>query len=65
MQELKGQSGILGAALSGAGPSVLIFLDPRASLAKARIVVAERITKNGLTAELISTSITTRGGNRK
>ena len=33
LQELKG-NGILGAALSGAGPSVLIFLDPRTSLEK-------------------------------
>ena len=29
LQELKGQGGVLGAVLSGAGPSVLIFLDPR------------------------------------
>ncbi len=60
-QELRGQAGILGAALSGAGPSVLIFLDPRASAAKARRVVSERIKRQGLTAELISTSITLRG----
>ena len=39
LQELKGKDGILGAALSGAGPSVLIFLDPkheRAALQKTR-----------------------------
>lgn len=60
-QELRGQAGILGAVLSGAGPSVLIFLDPRASAAKARRVVSERIKRQGLTAELISTSITLRG----
>jgi len=29
LQELKGKYGILGAVLSGAGPSVLMFLDPR------------------------------------
>ncbi len=29
LQELKGKGGILGAVLSGAGPSVLVFLDPR------------------------------------
>src|SRR5208337_1842769 len=44
LQELKGKHGILGAALSGAGPSVLIFVDPRrnpgASLQKARHIVA-------------------------
>jgi homoserine kinase len=37
LQELKGRDGILGAALSGAGPSVLIFLDPRASQRKTQI----------------------------
>jgi len=62
MQELRGQAGILGAALSGAGPSVLIFLDPRASLPRARKFVAEHIARAGLTAELIPTSITPRGG---
>jgi homoserine kinase len=61
-QELKGKGGILGAALSGAGPSVLIFLDPGASLPKARKIVAEHIAQDGLTAELIPTSITSRGG---
>jgi len=60
-QQLKGQAGILGAALSGAGPSVLIFLDPRVSAAKARKVVSEQIERQRLTAELISTSITLRG----
>ena len=29
LKELTGESGILGAALSGAGPSVLVFLDPK------------------------------------
>src|ERR1700758_1862939 len=35
LQELRGKGGILGAALSGAGPSVLVFLDPRTSLSRA------------------------------
>ena len=50
---------ILGAALSGAGPSVLIFLDPRASLQKTRRT-RHRLTLRdaGLAAELIPTSIT-------
>ena len=65
LQELKGKSGVLGAALSGAGPSVLIFLDPRASLPKARRLVADHLarnqSRNRLTAELILTSITPRG----
>src|SRR5579863_7726931 len=40
LQQLRGRAGILGAVLSGAGPSVLIFLDPRASASKARQLVA-------------------------
>lgn len=61
LQELKGKDGILGAALSGAGPSVLIFLDPRASLQKTRRLVAAHLSRRRLTAELIPTSITLRG----
>jgi homoserine kinase len=64
LQVLKGTSGILGAALSGAGPSVLVFLDPKALVAKARKVVAAHLAQRGLTAELIETSITPRGGKR-
>src|SRR5215472_10406021 len=62
MQELKGQAGILGAALSGAGPSVLVFLDPKASAAKARKLAASHLAKRTLPAELIGTAITPRGG---
>lgn len=62
MQELKGQAGILGAALSGAGPSVLVFLDPKASAAKARKLAAAHLARHPLAAELIETSITPRGG---
>jgi homoserine kinase len=69
LQELKGKDGILGAALSGAGPSVLIFVDPqadpqlnpRAALQKARRLVAAHLSQPRLTAELIPTSITLRG----
>jgi homoserine kinase len=61
LQELKGKDGILGAALSGAGPSVLIFLDPRASLQKVRKVVAAHLLQCRLAAELLPTSITLRG----
>ena len=62
MQELKGHAGILGAALSGAGPSVLTFLDPKASAGKGRKLAAAHLANLGLTAELIVTSITSRGG---
>jgi homoserine kinase len=61
LQELKGKDGILGAALSGAGPSVLLFLDPRSSLPKTRKLVAAHVARSGLIAELLSTSITLRG----
>lgn len=57
LQELKGREGILGAALSGAGPSVLIFLDPRASAQKARKLVAAHLAQKKLIAELIPTAI--------
>ena len=57
LQELKGKDGILGAVLSGAGPSVLIFMDPKASAPKVRKAVAAHLSKNGLSAELIPTSI--------
>jgi len=61
LQELKGKDGILGAALSGAGPSVLIFLDPRASPRKVRKVVAAHLLQCRLAAELLPTSISLRG----
>jgi homoserine kinase len=61
LQELKGRDGILGTALSGAGPSVLIFLDPRAELAKARKCVAAHLKQNALKAELLPTVIALRG----
>jgi homoserine kinase len=64
LQELKGRDGVLGAALSGAGPCVLIFLDPRASQVKARKAVAAQLSGSGLNAELVSTSITLRGARR-
>jgi homoserine kinase len=62
LQELKGKDGILGAALSGAGPSVLVFLDPRTSVSRARKHISSHIANRGLTAELLETSITSCGG---
>jgi homoserine kinase len=59
--ELKGKDGVSSAALSGAGPSVLIFLDPGASLQETRGLIAAHLTRNGLSAELIPTSISLRG----
>ena len=61
LQELKGKAGVLGAVLSGAGPSVLVFADPRASLQTVRKRVAAQLAGQRLTAELLPTSITSRG----
>ena len=61
LQELKAKDGVLGAVLSGAGPSVLVFADPRASLQTVRKRVAAQLSAKHLTAELLPTSITSRG----
>jgi len=57
LQELSGKNGILGAVLSGAGPSVLMFLAPDARLANVSKLVSSHLKKNGLSAELLPTSI--------
>jgi len=61
LQELKRQDGVLGAVLSGAGPSVLVFIDPRASMKKVCKTVAARLSRHRLTAELLPASIALRG----
>jgi homoserine kinase len=62
-QQLVGTDGILGAVLSGAGPSVLIFLDPRSKTAAKKIAarVAAHLTKKDLRAELMFTTIAAKG----
>jgi homoserine kinase len=60
LQALTGRDGVLGAALSGAGPSVLLFLEPGAPLQKTRSRVATHLSRSGLTAELLPTSISLR-----
>jgi homoserine kinase len=61
LEELKGRDGILGAVLSGAGPSVLVFIQPRARLGRVQRRIAAHLAANGLKAELLATSITPRG----
>ncbi len=61
LHELTGRPGILGAALSGAGPSVVVFLDPRIPTQKTKKTVAAHIAAAGFRAELLLTSITPRG----
>lgn len=61
LQEFKGENGILGVALSGAGPSVLVFLDPRVSASKMRALVAANLQQRGFAVELLLTKISSRG----
>jgi len=62
LQNLPATDGVLGAALSGAGPSVLMFLDPDARIEKIKAKVESRVKDRGLKAELLVTSIAKRGG---
>ncbi|HUM06708.1 MAG TPA: homoserine kinase [Terriglobales bacterium] len=62
IKELTGDSGILGAALSGAGPSVLVFLDPKVNPKRAKQRIAAHLSKRRLPAELILTQISSQGG---
>jgi len=61
LQALAGRKGILGVALSGAGPSVLIFLDPKAKMNETRKSILAHLQKQKLNAELIETAINSRG----
>jgi homoserine kinase len=61
LQKIPSDSGILGSALSGAGPSVLIFLHGRANMSRMKNKVKEHLAGQGLTAELIPAAIESRG----
>ena len=62
LQELAADApGILGVALSGAGPSVLIFLDDKVGAERAKAQVRKHLQAQGLRAELMATAITKRG----
>ncbi len=62
LQDFPKEKGILGAVLSGAGPSVLMFLDADTPVPKTRAKVANHLKERGLNAELVLTSIARRGG---
>lgn len=62
LQEFPAGSGVIGTVLSGAGPSVLMFLDPAASVEKTKAQIAKHLRERGMKAELALTSIAKRGG---
>ncbi|HMD70361.1 MAG TPA: homoserine kinase [Bryobacteraceae bacterium] len=55
------KKGVLGAVLSGAGPSVLMVLDPAAPVEKTMRKIGARLRELGLPAELLLTSMENRG----
>jgi len=62
LQGLTATDGVLGAVLSGAGPSVLMFLDPDARADRVRLRVGNHLRERGMRADLVLTSIAKRGG---
>ena len=61
LEQSVGSDGILGVTLSGAGPSVLIFLDPSTPIKKTKTAVVAHLTRHDLSAELLATEITREG----
>lgn len=62
MQDFPANAGLLGIVLSGAGPSVLMFLDPESRVEKTKARVEAHLRERGLKAESLLTSIAKRGG---
>lgn len=56
------RDGVLGAVLSGAGPSVLLFVDPAAKSEKVKAKIEAFLKDRGMVAEILPTSIAKRGG---
>src|SRR5581483_8579196 len=65
LRALAGGDGILGAVLSGAGPSVLMFLAPRAPQPRVARRVKECLSGAGLDAELIFAQAESRGARER
>ena len=65
LQMMSGSSGILGVALSGAGPSVLIFLSPKASQNQVKAGIQKHLGKHGLGADLLDAEISSHGARQK
>jgi homoserine kinase len=64
LQPMAGSHGVLGVVLSGAGPSVLLFLDPKGRVAETKQYVSELLRNRELNAELIATAISNDGVTR-
>jgi len=62
LQDFPREKGVLGAVLSGAGPSVLMFLDADIPTKKTADRVANHLKQKGMKAELVLTSIARNGG---
>jgi homoserine kinase len=65
LRSLSGQMGVLGAALSGSGPSVLVVLDPEGDAEDTRRKIAAFLRDKGLQAELLLTSMETHGARER
>jgi homoserine kinase len=61
LRELAGSVGIVRAVLSGAGPSVLLFLQPEIAASKTIEGVSQHLRECGLQAELLLTSVAEHG----
>ena len=61
LTELAGTDGVNGVALSGAGPSVLLFLDPQSDRERIRERVEEHLAEKAMKAELRFTAISPSG----
>lgn len=62
LKDFAPSEGVLGAVLSGAGPSVLMFLDPGRRADRIKTKVENYLRNRGMKAELVITSIARRGG---
>lgn len=61
LRSLSGQHGVLGAVLSGSGPSVLVLLDPEAPAFAVCQRLSDFLRERGLRAELLLTDIEKHG----
>jgi homoserine kinase len=61
LKRLTDTATVAGTVLSGAGPSVLMFLRPELNAARVKRIVAEHLQMAGLSAELLSAEITQKG----